>query len=63
MHIYKHKYVPIYLRICMDRGMARCEWADGGWERELGEGVGKGGGERGECSDKRSPLLSFIIKD
>ena len=48
MHIYKHKYVPIYLRICMDRGMARCEWADGGWERELGEGVGRGGGERGE---------------
>ena len=47
MHIYKHKYVPIYLRICMDRGMARCEWADGGWERELGEGVGRGGGERG----------------
>ena len=43
MHIYKHKYVPIYLRICMDRGMARCEWADGGWERELGKEVGRGG--------------------
>ena len=54
MHIYKHKYVPIYLRICMDRGIATVDVSGlmgvgrGSWERGWGEGGGEGGwGEGG----------------